>query len=93
MCVFAENKRFFFLPCKIFQNPLHAEIHLTLYIAAVAVTAVIVDPLVMHRPVRVKPAEFLRHRINDFSAVRLISAGPDQNRRMIFVSLIAGIDT
>ena len=68
-------------------------VHLTLHITCTVISAVIEDSLIMYKAVRIQFTEFLRHIKRNFSAERLVSDRPDQDCRMILVSLITGVDT
>ena len=46
---------------------------------------------IMYQTGRVLSAEKPGHLIDIFSAVRFIATGPDQDRRMILISLVHGI--
>ncbi len=69
---------------------LRRRVHSALHVGGFIISPVIVDPLVMNRTFIVQLAEFLRHLIDHPAAVRFIPAGPDQNRRMVFIPLVTG---
>ena len=91
MRVLTADKRLLFLLCQIFHNPLYRRVHLALHIAASIVTSVVVDSLIVNQAVGIQLSEFLGHLINHASTVRLIAAGPDQDRRMVLIALVTGI--
>ena len=74
-----------------FFHIFHARIHLAFHIAGRLISAVIENSLIMYKTVRIYCTEFFGHIKNDFSAVGFISHRPDQDRRMVFIPLIAGV--
>ena len=78
----------------LFKELLHlrgGRIHLRFHIACIIIAAVVGDAFVMNEPAAVQGSESLRHFINDAAAVGFISAGPDQDGRMVLVPPVAGI--
>ena len=91
--ILTADKWFASVFCKEFLDLFHRCVHLALHIAGIIVAAILEDAFVMYQSRRIFLAEKLRHFINIFSSERLISAGPDQDGRMIFVPLVHGIHT
>ena len=89
--VLTADKRLLFLLCQIFHNPLYRRVHLAFHIAASVVASVVIDSLVVNQAVGIQLSELLGHLINHASTVRLIAAGPDQDRRMVLIALVTGI--
>ena len=71
---------------------LRGRIHLALHIAGPGPGPVVEDPLIMNEAVGIKGAEPVRHISDHSSSKGLVAHGPDQDRGMVLVSLIAGID-
>ena len=76
-----------------FTDFIDRRVHPAFHIAGVVVSAVVINSFIMNKTGRVHLPVQLGHFKNNFSAKRFISAGPDQNRRMVFVSLIHRIHT
>ena len=91
--ILAADKRLASVFGKEFLDLFHRCVHLALHIAGIIVTAILEDAFVMYQSCRIFFTEELGHFINILSSEGLISAGPDQDGRMVFVSLIHGIYT
>ena len=91
--ILAADKRLAPVFCKEFLNLFHRCIHLAFHVAGTIVTAVMENTFIMYQSCRIFFAEELGHLVNILSSKGLISAGPDQNGRMVLVPLIHGIDT
>ena len=91
MGVLTADKRFFLMLCQKLLNIFHAGVHLAFHVARAFISAVIENSLIMYKTVRIYCTEFFGHIKNDFSAVGFISHRPDQDRRMVFIPLIAGV--
>ena len=91
MGILAADKRFASVLRQELLDRFHCRIHLAFHVAGIIVTAVVDNPLVMHQAggifLPVEPG----HLIDILAAEGFISAGPDQNRRMVFISLVHGI--
>ena len=87
--ILAQDKR---LVRVLLEELLHVRrrrVHLRFHVGAVIVGAVVHDAFIMDKTGRVELPEFLGHPVDDKAAIALISAGPDQDRGMILVSLVA----
>ena len=71
---------------------LRGRIHLALHVAGLRPGAVVEDPFVVHRTVGVERPEAVRHVADDGPAEGLVAHGPDEDRGMVFVPLVAGVD-
>ena len=93
MCILTADKRLGTVFCKELLNCFYRRIHLAFHITGIVVSSVVADTFIMYQTGRVILMEKLRHFIDIFSAKRFISAGPDQDCRMILVSLVHGVGT
>ena len=66
-------------------------VHLALHIARLIVAAVAENPFIMYKPGIVKLPESVCHIPDHGAAEGFISAGPDQDGRVVFVPLVSGI--
>ncbi len=66
-------------------------VHLALHVRGVIVAPVMEDPLVMDKSRVVKRVQFPGHRVDHRTAERLVSARPDEDRRVVLVALVHGI--
>ena len=93
MQIFAADERLAAVIFQILSDLIRRSVHLAFHVTAAIVAAVIKHALIMHQSRGILSAELLRHLIDDLAAEGLIAAGPDQDRRMVLVSLIHGIGT
>ena len=91
--IFAADKRFAPVFFQEFFNVLHRSIHLAFHIAGVVVSPVMENSFIMDQTGRIFSAEELRHFKNVLSSKRLVAAGPDQDRRMVLISLVHRVGT
>ena len=91
MGVLAADKRF----ASVFRQELfdgfHRRIHLAFHIAGIVVTAVMHDPFIMNQTGGIFLPVELGHLIDIPAAEGFIAAGPDQDGRMVLISLVHGI--
>ena len=92
MGVLTADERFTSVIFQKFLNIFRGGVHLAFHIAGVISPTVIENALIMNQTGRIQFPEEFGHLIDDFSAEGFISAGPDQDRRMVFIPLISGID-
>ena len=93
MCILTADKRFTVILCQELFDCFYRWIHLAFHITGIIITAVMEKSFIMYQTGRIILTEKLRHFIDIFSAKRFISTGPDQDCRMILVSLIHGVGT
>ena len=93
MRVLAADKRLARILCQKFFDALHRWVHLTFHITRIVVTSVVEQPLVMNETGIIQTVEQTGHFIDVLAAVRLIATRPDQDRRMVFVTLVHRIGT
>ena len=91
MGIFTADKRLFPMLCQISPDLRHRGVHPAFHIGGPRIAPVMEDSLIMHRPSAVQLPESLRHLVDHAAAPGFVSAGPDQNRRMVLISVITGI--
>ena len=93
MSVFTADERLGIIFCKELFDCLYRRVHLAFHIAGIVISAVMAKTFIVNQTGRVCVAEELGHFKNILASEGLISAGPDQDRRVVFISLIHGICT
>ena len=93
MSVFTADERLRIIFCKELFDCLYRRVHLAFHIAGIVISAVMAKTFIVNQTGRVCVAEELGHFKNILASEGLISAGPDQDRRVVFVSLIHRICT
>ena len=81
--------------CKfqIFLNIPYLRIHPAFHVGRIIIAPVLKNTFIVHEPRIIQFPEKLRHPEDCPAAEGLISAGPQQNGRMVLIPLIAGINT
>ena len=92
MGIFTADKGLAPVLCQEFLDAFYRWVHLAFHITAAVVAAVMEYPFIMHQPGIVQFTETLGHLVNPLPAERLVPAGPDDNRRVVLVPLVTGID-
>ena len=70
----------------------HRRVHTAFHVAGVGEAAVPEDALVVHQTVLVEGAEALAHVEDHMAAIGLVAAGPDENRGVVLVALVDGLN-
>ena len=91
MGILTADKGLGIIFCKKLFNCFHRWIHLTFHIAGSVISAVMADTFIMYQTGRICISKELGHFKNILTTEGLISTGPDQDCRMVLISLIHGI--
>ena len=91
MGILTTDKGLGIIFCKKLFNCFHRWIHLAFHIAGSVISAVMADTFIMYQTGRICISKELGHFKNILTTEGLISTGPDQDCRMVLISLIHGI--
>ena len=92
MGIFTADKRLFrVLPQERFYGS-GGRIHLAFHVTGIRIRSVMEDAFIMDQAFRIQLPEALRHLMDHAAAKGFISAGPDQDGRMVLVPLITALD-
>ena len=91
MRIFALDIRPLIALCQILFNVLHSAVHMALDIGGFEEAGIIDHTFVMHQTGVIKAADHLCHLEQGLTAKRFVAQRPDQNSRMVFVTLVSGI--
>ena len=93
VAVLAHDKGLFRVLCQKLFDVCHRGIHLAFHIGSGGVFPVPENALVVHKAAGVGAAEIFAHLPQGLAAVALVTAGPDEDGRVVFVPLQHGFGT